>query len=64
MGEVVHLNAPKDGENTFMRCPCTPDGTDFIVVAIMAKNPIICALVFPQCSQEIPVINGVVGAGN
>jgi hypothetical protein len=62
MTNIVHLNQPKSGDTTFMRCPCTDEGTDFLVVAIMADNPIICGLLCPECEQEIPVVNGVIGA--
>lgn len=61
MGEVIQLNKPSDGDKTFMRCPCTPDGADFAVVVIVAQHPIVCALVCTECEQEIPVNNGMIG---
>ena len=61
MTNVIPLNQPKPGETTFMRCPCLPEGTDFIVVAIAGKTPIICGLLCPECEQEIPVTNGLIG---
>lgn len=65
MGKVLTLNPnqPNTGETSFMACNCTGQPEPFMVVAIVGANPIICALVCPECEQSIPVVNGIVGAG-
>ncbi|TFH85257.1 hypothetical protein EQG41_18260 [Billgrantia azerbaijanica] len=63
MGKVVELNKqPKNGDKTFMACPCTEEGTSFEVLVIMGDRPFIAALICPSCEQEVPVVNGYVGA--
>ncbi len=63
MSDVVSINPVKTGDTTFMCCPCTPEPTPFIVVAIAdPRKPIICSLLCPECEHEIPVTNGIVGA--
>jgi len=61
VGDVVNINAPKNGDTAFMICPCLPDGTPFMVVAIAGSAPIICSIVCPECEQEIPAVNGIIG---
>ena len=60
MSKIVNLHEGKNGEESFMLCPCTPEGTPFIVVAIVGESPIICSLVCPECETCIPVVNGIV----
>ena len=61
MGDVVDLHQPKRGDSCFMLCPCTDEGTPFMVVAIMGESPFIASLVCPECEQEAPVVNGCIG---
>lgn len=60
MGEVVELHQVKQGDFSFMACPCTAEPTPFVVLALVGSPPIICGLVCPECDQQLDVVNGIV----
>ncbi|MFG6139497.1 hypothetical protein [Halomonas sp. B23F22_10] len=63
MGDVIQMHQPpKDGDVTFMLCPCTEEGVPFAVAAVVADEPFVAFLKCPECEQEVPVSNGVIGA--
>lgn len=61
MSNVISINQPKKGETTFLCCPCTDEPAPFVPVAIVSENPVIIALLCPECEKEIPVVNGILG---
>lgn len=64
MGDVIPFNQPKNGDTTFLACPCTPEPNALLPVAVIGKPVIIVALLCPMCEREIPVLNGeLVGVG-
>lgn len=60
MSNVIEINPAKNNDKAFMMCPCTPEPTPYLAVAIVSDNPIICALVCPECETELIVVNGIV----
>lgn len=65
MSKVTELRkepeAPKQGETTWLMCPCTEEGTPFIVATYVSDEPFVAFLVCPECEQEVPVLNGYIG---
>lgn len=55
---ISEARKQRDGETTFLCCPCTEDGEPFMVVSYVSKDPFVASLVCPSCEQEVPVING------
>nr|BBJ05186.1 hypothetical protein YBY_30350 [Marinobacter nauticus] len=54
----------KDGDQTFIICPCTEEGTPVIPVVIHGTSgPIIASLMCPDCDKVIPVVNGILQIG-
>ncbi len=61
MSNIIDLNAPSNGEQTFMMCPCTPEGSPIIPVVIHdPKGPIITGLVCIECEESVGVVNGII----
>lgn len=50
----------KLGNETFIICPCTANGTPVTPVVLHdEQGPIITSLMCPECETTIPVINGI-----
>lgn len=61
MSNVVELHPePKDGDISFMLCPCTEEGVPFAVAAVVADAPFVAHLKCPECEAEVPVVNGYI----
>jgi hypothetical protein len=61
MGDVVDLHKkPKREQLSWITCGCTPAGTEYLVQVIVRDNPIITALVCPNCESTLDVYNGVI----
>jgi len=60
-GSVVDLHKPRDGENSFVMCGCTEEGTPMIPLAIMSDAPFIAELPCLECQAEVPVNSGYIG---
>lgn len=63
MGEVVDMNQPKQGEQSFIACPCGSELGFFPVVIHDTEGPFIATLVCAGCESEIPVNHGRLVAG-
>lgn len=61
---VFQLHPTTQGDQAFILCPCTPEGSQFLVVGIVGPHPIITALQCVNCEKEIPVVNGILGECN
>ena len=63
MAEVTSMYE-RNGEETFVMCPCQDDGTMVTPVVIHdPKGPIIVSLMCPECETVLPVDNGIVQMG-
>lgn len=50
----------KPGNETFIICPCTENGTPVTPVVLHdQQGPIITSLMCPECETTIPVANGI-----
>lgn len=61
MGDVVDIGgSPKNGDNAFMLCGCTDEGTPMMAVVIVGESPFIACMVCPECEEEVAIENGYV----
>lgn len=59
MENVVSLHG-KQGDETFMMCPCTEEMSPVTPVVLHdTKGIIITSLVCQNCENSIPVVNGI-----
>lgn len=64
MGDIIDLHSkPRFGEQSFVMCDCTDDGTPMLPVVKHGAVTFIAMLVCPECEVEVPVVNGIVEEG-
>ena len=61
MAGIIDLHKPVNGDETFLLCPCTAEGSALVPVVIHdPKGPIVAGLLCVECEISIPVVNGIV----
>lgn len=58
---VVQLQTPKVGDQSFMVCGCNPkDPSPFVPIVLVQQSPVVVGLMCPACEAHLTVINGVI----
>lgn len=58
MGDAISMDKPRNGEAAWISCHCQPEPTPMVAIGLVQENPVITALVCPECMLTVPVENG------